>query len=191
MQIEEYKAHLARLREEDSVLKIKNNSLEHAKVLVSNLFEHAQEEVLVYTSSLCKQFYSEDEVLKAAEGLKNRGITPRFLIQHNLQNDSELNSKIDQKQSMMDLKNIFGEEIKFRFLPEGKDKITIGDNNVPVHNFTVVDGKAFRYERYETEKGACVHPGGNYTKAVGCMNDKTTASLLKEVFEKHYNVQSE
>ena len=182
--ITEYERHLQTLRSEDSILKIENNSLAHASVLVSNLLDHATDEVLIYTSSLCKQFYARDKMENDFISLKSRGITPKILIQYKYEDGNP----IGQDESIRVLKKIFGDSFQAVFLPRDNPYIEIDSERgkIRINNFTVVDEKAFRYEKYETEKDACIAGSGEYTKAVGCMNDIETAKLLKSAFLDHY-----
>jgi hypothetical protein len=153
------------------------------------LFDHAKKEVLVYSSSLCYQFYASSEIIDASNRLKEKGIIPKFLIQYNFKDGEEWADIIRQKETVEKLRQIFGANDIFKVLPEKSPHIVYknGDSNIRINNFTIVDEKAFRYEIYETEKGECAKIDGKYTNAVGCINDEDTAKLLKEVFYTYYN----
>jgi len=191
--IEEYEAHLKKLRDENSILKIKNDSFAHAQTLVSNLFEHAQKEVLIYTSSLCHQFYTSDKIIASFEQLKEKNIVPKIIIQYDFSRDEQFKDVIKQQESIEGMKKIFGDDFSPVFLSSEPYTISYqmeDGTSLAIHNFTVVDEKTFRYEKFETKKGDCVNPDGKYTNAVGCFNDQETTALLAETFRKHYKTQA-
>ena len=189
--LDEYSKLLLRLRNENSSLKIKNDSLSHAKLLVTNLFAHAQKEIDIYTSSLCKLFYLSKELTDAYKEIKEKDVFVKILIQYKFDgNDDE---KVGQKDSIKKIKESLKDQVEIKFLnknSEDGDKKIVYKNDeieVVVNNFTVVDGISFRYERQETEKGFCEKSiEDRFTKAIGCMNDSDTAMFLKQIFEENF-----
>jgi len=187
--LDEYSKMLLRLREEKSSLKIKNDSLDHAKILVTNLFAHAKNEILIYTSSLCSLFYLSEELKASYEEIKNKDISIKILIQYKFTKEED--KKIGQHASKEKMEELFGDKIEIKFLEDtsDKNKITYNFENdlIVINNFTVVDGISFRYERQETEKGFCGQSiEQKFTKAFGCMKDEQTAKLLREVFYENF-----
>jgi hypothetical protein len=69
-----YKQLLNILRKKDSQQLIRNDSVGHATVLVQNLVEHAEKEILLYSSSFCEEFYLKEEILKAFKDKKDLSV---------------------------------------------------------------------------------------------------------------------
>ena len=166
------------LREKDSSQLIRNDSFSHATVLVENLVNHAEKEILIYSSSFCEAFYLNDSIRKAFVDSKTRGVSVKVLVHYDLTKKEDI---IGQKKTIdVYLKDIYeNENISIRYL---KSRESLSLDGEKLNNFLVTDKKSFRYEKSTPSKQTCISSTPVATKAVGSLNDKETATLLTDAF---------
>lgn len=110
--------------EDDSTEVFPNGCEEHAKVIIEQIFRHAQDYVYVLSTNLAKSTWNDSVICEAVRGALERGVSVRISIQENT---------IDAN-SLQELLSEFNIEINLN-----RD-ITLGSN------FIVSDDKMFRYE---------------------------------------------
>jgi len=174
-----YKQLLAILREKDSQQLIRNDSVGHATVLVQNLVEHAEKEILLYSSSFCEEFYLKEEILEAFK--KKKDLSVKVIIHYKF---DEAEDSVGQNKTIARYNEILGDHVKIKFM-NAEDNLKIED--ISLNNFLVADEKGFRYEKSEPSKEACVSKGILPTPAVGSLNDPALSKELAEAFNKKFS----
>jgi len=156
----------------------RNDTFEHALVVVENLFKRAQKQIYIKSSLFCKKFYLNDRIINTLNELKNKNkIKVNILIEQ--ENSDEL---IGQKEAIEKFKEIFGKDnIKVNHLNNNKQQ--------KVNDFIIIDEHDFRYELDEPKLfDSCKDDIILNTRASACFNahknkDNNRAIKLREVFE--------
>lgn len=169
------------IREKNSDQLIRNDSFEHAKVLAGNLFTHAKEEILIYTSSFCEEFYLNPEIFNTFQDIKNKDINVKVLIYFEVTEEEE--EKIGQKKSLNEYSALLGDKFQYKYL---KNSDHLRKEEQIINNFIVVDGISFRYEKKEPSRAGCLSSERIYTKAIGSINDQETANYLIQAFNQSF-----
>lgn len=173
-----YRQLLDILRKKDSTQLIRNDSVAHASVLVSNIVSHAKEEILIYSSSFCKGFYLSDEIKDAFAKSREKSVPVKLIIHFSLSEDEDIVGQAEAIEAY--LGDTYGKDFfKMKFLD---DNASISFDGMVLNNFIVTDKKSFRYEKTEPLKEACVSSASIATHAVGSLNDPDTAGILANAF---------
>jgi len=155
----------------------RNDTFEHALVVVENLFKRAQKGIYIKSSLFCKKFYLNDRIVNTLNRLKKNNIKINILIEQ--KNSDKL---IGQEEAIKKFKEIFGEKnVKVNYLNKNKQQ--------KVNDFIVIDEHDFRYELDEPKLfDSCKDDIILNTRASACFNahknkDNNRAIKLREVFE--------
>lgn len=137
MKLIDYETIVKKMKEENSADLVDNDTVEHAKILVSELVNSSQKSIKLYTNSFCKEFYLSEKVFSVFKDASNRGIKLDVLAEKNL-SDNE---------AIKEYKTLFG--CKF-FLKDSVAplQMEIADNkHITLNNFMIIDEKGIRYEQ--------------------------------------------
>lgn len=138
-----------------------NGSLDHASVLASALFEHAKDEVCVFSGKLDAHVFGKDDVLERARlFLSTRGHKVRVLVE-----DSDA---IDPEDHPFVREFCSNDDVEFKQLPASAD--------VPFH-FIVMDGDSYRFEEDK-----------NTPSAIAAFGDKRGGENLSRMFDKLWHI---
>lgn len=187
--ISSYKKLLEDIREEikvdpGKIIPIRNDSFYHAVVLVSDILTYANEDVYLYSSSLCKPFYDNNEIKEALTAAKKNGVKLSIILRKKENTTSDVKKK--ELESAKGIKDILGDRL------DGIRQSTViaEDGNYELNDF-IVTGKSFRYE-LECPKSDQLQSCEKYdVKAVASLNDEESASWLRESFLKSYSKAQE
>jgi len=138
---------------------IPNSGLEHAEVLVKNIFSHASNEVRIFTGRLNPSVYGTPEVIKSITGFLHDGTDRKIKI---LLQDIDPNKLGDFKKNHL-----------YKLCKEWPDscEIKTTDSELQSH-FVVMDDNGYRIEPDKSE------PVG-----IGCFNDKDLSERLVTLFD--------
>ncbi len=155
----------------------RNDTFEHALVVVENLFKRAQKEIYIKSSLFCKKFYLNDRIVNTLNVLKKNNIKINILIEQ--KNSDEL---IGQEEAIKKFEEILGKKnVEVNYLNKNKQQ--------KVNDFIVIDEHDFRYELDEPKLfDSCKDDIILNTKASACFNahknkDNNRAIKLREVFK--------
>lgn len=157
MNIDDYKERvqkLAKLRDGEPIY---NGSLDHAAVIIENMFAHAKQSVLILTGALNARVYGPNEVLEQA-GLFLAD--PRHYARILVEEPEALGPDHPFIQKFAENKNVH-----FRYLE--KEHAKLFD-----FHFVVMDGDSYRFEESKD------HPA-----AIAAFGDVTGAENLKSLYE--------
>lgn len=159
-----YRELVERLAKSNSSEKIPNATIDHAAVLIENLFAHAREKVRILSGQLNKDVYGASGVFdKARDFLRGEcGVS----------NEEKKQLEILLEAPLSDI----GENPLVRMCREYPDtckvKYISGDKDKEINcHFIVADGKAWRFE-----------PDKRTPAAIACFNDPEIGKQLDEMF---------
>jgi hypothetical protein len=155
---ETYSQIVKDLMESKSSEVISNSEPSHAQALFQSFFEYAKKEVLIFCHNLDKRVFDDPKIVEMAENaIEKRGISLHVIMQ----------SEPDE--------SLFFNFVNGRANDSAKISITsckdIPGFNVQEANYTVMDGRAYRYEENRSE-----------IKAIASMNQPEMAGALTRVF---------
>ena len=154
----------------------RNDTFEHALVVVENLFKRAQKKIYIKSSLFCKKFYLNDRIVNTLNELKNKNIKVNILIEQKNKDKS-----IGQEEVIKKFEEILGKDIvKVGYINENKQQ--------KVNDFILIDEHDFRYELDKPKLvDSCKEDIILNTKASACFNAHKNfpnrAIKLKKVFE--------
>lgn len=154
--LSDYKKHVERMFDEGSSIMFTNRDRDHAAILISTLFTHAKNEVVVLCRNLDSEFYERDGVKDAILDAINRGVKVTFRVQEEPEK-TDLVEKLRQN-------NV--PNIDFAVCKPGSRAANCK------FNFTVTDSKAFRLEEDRTQHAA-----------IACANNPEVAKDILSVFK--------
>lgn len=163
-----YRELVERLAKSNSSEKIPNATIDHAAVLIENLFAHAHEKVRILSGQLNKNVYGASGVFEKAraflrgehEASKEGGRRFEILLE-------APSSDIGENP----LVRLCREETEFSNICEVKYISDPKDKEINCH-FILVDGKAWRFE-----------PDKETPAAIACFNDPEIGKQLDEMFD--------
>lgn len=164
--MEQYRKFVKKRAEEKSAELIPNGGIEHAEVLVNNLFKCAKDTVRVFTGSLNQNVYATASVLDNARKFLSE---PHRHLEILIQNEGDV-SESNQLITLCNDNKLSQCTIKY---------VSTEDTSVSSH-FVVADDFAYRLE-----------PDRARYSAVACFNDKSTSSKLSNFFEVMFNRATE
>ncbi|ORU91448.1 MAG: hypothetical protein A6F72_02590 [Cycloclasticus sp. symbiont of Poecilosclerida sp. N] len=160
--MEEYRKFVKQRAKEKSTELIPNGGIEHAEVLVENLFNCAKDTVRIFTGSLNEKVYATDNVLTSAKQfLLEDGRRLEILIQDG-DKVSAHNGLIKLCRSDSSSKCVI--------------KHTTGADTAAKSHFVVADYFAYRLE-----------PDRKRYTAVACFNDQSASSALSTAFKEMFD----
>ena len=142
--------------ENNESIEIPNPSLNHAKLLIFNLFRKAERSIKIFSGNLDEDLYGTEEIQNAMKSIKD---------------DVTVEVVVDCKPQS----NIYNKDKKV--VPNKLEEGWKGRERIPGH-FMVVDGMSYRFEKN--------HKLGNNSqiKGVANFNDTGVASSMEFVFDK-------
>jgi sugar-specific transcriptional regulator TrmB len=132
----DYRANVEALFAKDSPLIIENKDRDHAAILISTLFNKAQQNVYVLSQRLEPEFYARKEIQDAMLAALGRGVTVKIVTQEQPET-GDLISKLKAKAP---------DRVFFKVADASDPEAHVD------FNFAVVDEKSFRFE---TNRDAC------------------------------------
>lgn len=156
--IESYAEMVASFADNSTPDLISNGRVEHAKILINNLFSHTQEKICIFSSELISEIYESKEVLNHAKELLASGKKIEILLQ-DVNDISELN---DHK--FIALCREHEDSCEFKIVNEA-------DRGIESH-MVVMDKKGFRF---------C--PNKKIKEAIGSFNNPEISSHLFREFQ--------
>ncbi|MCK4841943.1 MAG: hypothetical protein KAT04_08675 [Methylococcales bacterium] len=146
---------------------IPNSGIEHAEVLIKNLFSHASNEVRILTGSLNARVYGTREVLASVDEFLHSGGNKKIKIL--LQDvDDNAYDYIKSHPLYLRCKELGESMCEIKFSKDNKDKLQ--------SHFVVIDNNGYRIEPDKSE------PIG-----IGCFNDEETSKKLVDKFDYLFN----
>jgi hypothetical protein len=167
--MDKYKKAIKFYAEHNENFEFGNKNAAHASIVVSQLFQFAEEEVLIYSGSLNSDVTSDENLIEKLSLYLNTDRKLSIVLDNlpALENQSIILKKIiakaeysNQVQLVEDKDNAFANSLKVLF-KDGKS-----------HHFMVVDKKAYRIETDEEKY-----------EAFGNFNDEKIATLLYNSFK--------
>lgn len=163
-----YRELVERLAKTNSSERIPNATIDHATVLIENLFAHAHEKVRILSGQLNKDVYGASEILGKARtflrgecGVSNEGKKRLEILLQEPQLDIGENPLV----------RMCKEEPEFSNICEVKCISDAKDREISCH-FIVADGKAWRFE-----------PDKRTPAAIACFNEPEIGKQLDEMFD--------
>jgi len=151
-----YREFVRALINENSTQTIENDCAAHAKIIISELICAAKDEVFIFCKKLSSDIWGTSEIVKNVQNALDRGVRFHVMVQ-------------DVEPESSALKRIFSES--------SVPLLNCKDYEVFDMNFSVFDGKAFRFERFNGER-----------KGVACANNTTIASELVDLAKRLMNL---
>lgn len=157
---------------------VRNDTIEHAKLLVRYLLLEAEKTVKIYTSTFCHAFYQSEEVKIAFVELSKKvpDIELQIIIQF-----KDLTTENEQLKAISDYKELF-KNIEVKFLDSSKE-YPLSEYN----NFLLVDNHAFRYEMDKSSEEACKQNILKDTRAMGNFNNTEFTKKFTTTFDSTFN----
>lgn len=169
LNMDDYKKAIKFYAQNNENFEFGNKNAEHASIVVSQLFQFAKEEILIYSGTLNSDVTSDSNLIKSVNKYLESGKKLRVILDElpNEGNHSPVFTQVINsiKNPLRDVKYIVDEENKFA--ESLKDKFA----DKEAHHFIVVDKSAYRIE---TDK--------HKYEAFGNFNDKNIAGIFHKKF---------
>lgn len=177
MKLIDYETIVQNMSKENSSELVDNDTVEHAKILVSELVNSSKESIKLYTNSFCENFYLNEKVLKSFEEAANRNVKFYIIAETNVENNTAINKykELFNSDSLV-IKDSVSEPLTMENL--GKE--------ITLNNFMIIDDKGIRYEQ-ENKKNICQNIQN--IKARGTFNRKEDVKPFVEVFNKNMDIK--
>ncbi len=122
---------------------VDNDTVNHARILVSELVNSAERTIKLYTNSFCEKFYLDTNVKEAFSNAKNNGVSLEIISE----NDISSNEAYEEYKKIYETINYkhYSKDIFAKF--DSNDKVLL-------NNFMIIDDKGIRYEQ-EKKKNIC------------------------------------
>lgn len=159
--LDDYQAHVERLFDEDSDILVSNSEPKHAAILIAMLFKRAKEQVAVFCRNLKADIYAEKNVVSAILDAARRGIEIRIVTQE----PPEAVELLWQLHCLSFTSP--SKRVHIKQCNKGGACANL------TSNFTVMDGKGFRFEPNKVEM-----------KAHACANNPDLARTMLQRFDK-------
>lgn len=161
--------------ESKSDLIFNNSNPEQARIVLTQMFSHANKEICFFINDLSEYFFGNyDTLLVAITRFAINKKTFKMVIDCAADNLTTYNIY----KALSALKKDYPDYIDIRKSNmEFKDSIMKISNNARL-NFAVTDNKAFRIEEYE---------GGNNKRGLSCFNDRKVSSKIKKAFDSKFH----
>lgn len=143
---------------------IDNSSIDHAAILIKNMFAYATASVDLFTGCLIKSVYEREDIKDAGRAFISRGGKIRILVQ-----DKDAEKKLENHEFIRAARNSCDNNKSGNFTVF-KLKADVA-KNIKAH-FLVMDKKGYRYE-----------PDHSKYEAVACFNNSDIASSLSGLFD--------
>lgn len=162
MSVERYREQVRKLAEQEDGTPFFNSSAEHARIIMEEGFAKADVEILILSHALDTRVYGgEDLAEDASYFLKKTGSRLRLLVEKKAAAEAieghPLIARITKERN--------AGHVEVRTVPEEATKEY-------AYNFSVIDGKHYRFE-----------PDRSKIAAVAAFGEKKTSRHLKEIFE--------
>ena len=158
--MDDYRRHVKELADRSSKDLIPNGGIDHAAVLIENLFSHAISAVRVFTGDLNARVYASEPIVSNAKEFLQSGVGKKIKIL--VQNP--------------DVARNLNHELLRMCASVGPDlcevKIANETDQELKSHFVIMDEKGYRFE-----------PDREKPTAIGCFNDKSTAKRLCDAFD--------
>lgn len=119
---------------------VDNDTVNHARILVSELVNSAEKTIKLYTNSFCEKFYLDTNVKEAFTNAKKNNDVSLEIISEN---------DISSNEAYEEYKRIY-ETIRYKHY--SKDIFAkFNSNTVSLNNFMIIDDKGIRYEQEKKE----------------------------------------
>lgn len=166
-ELESYQIFVKDLADKKSELLFNNSGSAHASIVMSNIFRTAENEVLIFSGSLCSDITNNNEYLESLKAFLNRNGKLKVILETELDHKSELSSIFEGcNSSNIEIKNNATSIIK--------------GNNFP--HFAVADSKSCRLEPHES--------GTHKHSAICCFNNKKIGMHLSTFFDNLFSALS-
>jgi hypothetical protein len=158
MSIDSYKQKIRNLAENRINEMFYNTDTEHATIVLTELIKNAEEYVYIVAENMNPAATDNEEYLSAVESFLTKGKMKILLTNYDKEKfgNSKIGKLLNTHPDVVEIKHSGGRKVK-------RDDIPI--------NFTVSDGRAFRFER-DIEENI----------AFGNFNDTETANILENSF---------
>ena len=156
---ENYKEYVKEKAKKKDAEIFPNGTVEHAKVVIENLFEIAQRKINIFSGQLADVYESDVILENIKKFLEKSNSELKILLQ-----DVEKNSKKLKKNAFVKLCEDFSEKCEIQTAAE--------DDKTRKNHFITVDGKSYRFEPNKKEK-----------RAIACFNDKDFTKKIDGVFK--------
>jgi hypothetical protein len=160
-----YKQNIEKLMLAGSSEMISNNLPQHASALLSCFFRHATSEVKIVCNTLRRSVYDTPEVLSSMLAAGRRGIPIQVLVRNTPEEGSVFLTRFNELMR--------AQPTKFSLLPDAVTHSKLVKEQK--ENFSIMDAKAFRFEK-DTDN----------CHAVACMNFPSLAAVLSNTFDRLY-----
>ena len=158
-----YKQNIEKLMLAGSSEFISNNLPQHASALLSCFFRHATSEIKIFCNTLRRTVYDTPEVLNSMLVASRRGIPIQILVRDTPEEGSIFLARFNElMQAQPNKFSLQSNAVSHSELVKAQKE-----------NFSVMDGKAFRWE---TDTAEC--------HAVACMNLPSLAKVIGIVFDR-------
>lgn len=165
-----YRRYIQRLREEESEELFKNSDSDHAVIVLSELFQSAEEEVWILTQTMSDDIYQTKECLYSLEKFLNKENVKLRIILAEFDEKKWKSSRISKTLSSYNN----GEKKKVEVYQTKLDISFIVDKDVRQKiNFAVADARSYRFELDIQTR-----------EAIGSFNGKSQAERLVDLFNK-------
>lgn len=155
--LNEYREHVELLASLRNGEPISNGSLEHAAILIEQMFKSADRQVSILTSALNARVYARDRILDQAKMFLALG-------------SRRLNILLESDDAGLVREHPFFERIRNNDNVEAR-RVPANVRNSYKYHFLVMDDDSYRFE-----------PTKDAPTAVGVFGNKTTASRLSGIF---------
>lgn len=165
--MENYRKLVKKLADEGSSDLIPNGGVEHAEVLIENIFYHAKNTVRVFTGRLNARVYGAKDIVDNAKEFLQLDKNNKLQILIQEYSDDDLKQFASHNLITM-CKEQFDDMCEIKAVNDADDK------NVDSH-FVVMDEIGYRFE-----------PNKEKPTAIGCFNDAEKAKILNQMFDKMF-----
>lgn len=142
MTLIDYKILVKNMADKQTDDLVDNDTVDHARILVSALVNSAKKTIKLYTNSFCKNFYLDENVKKAFINAKKNNVSLEIISEND----------ISSNEAYEEYKNIYN-TIKYKRHSE-KIFAKFNSNSVLLNNFMIIDDKGIRYEQ-ERKNNIC------------------------------------
>jgi hypothetical protein len=156
----DYKDRATAAWKNDENIDIPNSTLEHAVFLSNLLFSKVNKSVRIVTGSLNKAFYNE-KLLEIFQKLIDKNVSIRIVVWNKLEDRTFLDLLNQSLKGKVEVKNI--------------------NSDVAVSHFSVIDGKAYRFE--DKHPIGSAYQVDSHAKGTVNFNNPKFACILEDLFD--------
>lgn len=160
--IEAFRLMMRRLILAESPIRIDNGSAEHAKIILEEMFRHAQKTAFVFCGCISMSVWGSDTMAaNIEEAIVNRDVDVRFIVQHpeNIPADSPTVAALRRHPGVI---------------------VSSPEFNDFASHFAVFDQKMYRIEKDDAEK-----------TAIACANNRSDGDALDQLARKMIDIATE